>query len=328
MWILHPWQLVIAFVLDLILGDPRWLPHPVRWMGKLVFYLEALYYDSNSSRTGQRLRGVFMWLTVIIVVGAGTTALLAVSRWIHQGANQIIVIWLTFAALAVRSLHSESYKVIEALKTDDLARARRDLAKIVSRDTTGMRENEIIRAVLETVAENISDGIVAPLFYLTFGGPVAAMVYKAVNTMDSMIGYKNERYLHFGWFAAKADDLFNWIPARVSALAIAAAAALGGMDVKGSWQTICHDAFRTESPNAGFPEAAVAGALGVRLGGENMYFGEVIVKPYLGSGTRHLTISHYHQLIRLMYLSAFIVLGLYLSVLWVMNFCILGEVIP
>jgi adenosylcobinamide-phosphate synthase len=187
------------------------------------------------------------------------------------------------------------------LRAGDLESARHYLARIVSRDTGNLSEAEIVRALLETVAENISDGIVAPLFYLALGGPVLAMVYKAVNTMDSMVGYVNERYCHFGWFAARADDVANWIPARLSGLLLVAAAACCNLDWRGAWRIMRRDGRKMKSPNAGIPEAAAAGALAIRLGGPNVYFGQVVAKAYLGDAAKAPMLEAYGSMIRLMY---------------------------
>ncbi len=229
-----------------------------------------------------------------------------------------LIIWLAYTTLATRSLHRESSRVIEALREGRLNTARERLAMIVSRDTGQLEEKEILRAVIETVAENISDGIIAPLFYLALGGPLGAIAYKAVNTMDSMVGYQNDRYVYFGWCAARFDDLANWVPARLSGLILVGASAVLKLDWRGAWQVMRRDARKMKSPNAGYPEAAVAGALGVQLGGTNIYFGRAVAKPTLGDGLTPLTLDTYRVMIRLMYLASFVAFLLALGVRWLL----------
>lgn len=314
MWSFYPWQLAAAFGLDLILGDPHHLPHPVRWMGRLIAHLESVANDRNYSAGRLRLTGFVVWVMVVATVLIVTMWLQAVSWLAGVKWNWAVMVWLAYASLSVRSLHLESRRVVRALERRDLDRARNALAKIVSRDTSDLDRQQILRAALETVAENITDGIVAPMLFLAFGGPIAAMGYKAVNTMDSMIGYENESYRYFGWFAAKADDLANWVPARVTGLLLVLAAALRGLDWHAAWRIMRRDAGKMKSPNAGYSEAAAAGALGIRLGGVNVYFGERVEKPGLGNSIRGLDMPVYRQLVQLMYLVAVLSLALALIV--------------
>ncbi len=191
----------------------------------------------------------------------------------------------------------------EALGRGDLPGARQALAAIVGRDTADLDEGEVWRATIETVAENASDGVIAPLFYLFLGGPALALAYKAVNTLDSMVGYKNERYLLFGWASARCDDLANWLPARITGLLMVAAAPLTGLSCRQAWRIMCRDGKNHSSPNSGIPEAAAAGALGVRLGGTNWYFGRPVEKPTIGEPLKPLSASAYHGVVRLMYVA-------------------------
>ena len=207
-----------------------------------------------------------------------------------------------WTCLAVRELHRQSAAVIRRLAANDLPGARQALAMIVGRDTAELDEQAILRACIETVAENSSDGIVAPLFYLGVGGPVAGIVYKAASTMDSLVGYKNERYRDFGWAAARLDDLLNWLPARLTALLMLFACVPLGLDATGAWRVMRRDARKHASPNAGFPEATAAGALGVRLGGPARYFGQWQDKPSFGDDGRLLTVADYRRMVYLMYL--------------------------
>lgn len=296
-----PWHLSAAYVVDLILGDPGFLPHPVRWIGRLITWVEALLYDEKASPWTQKAAGALFWSLVLLGVASGAMAFLGLFAHMHRVLGDLAIIWLAYTTLATRSLHLESRKVAKALEEGSLEAARKALSRLVSRETGSLDERAVIRALLETVSENMSDGIVAPLFYLALGGPVLAAAYKAVNTMDSMVGYQNERYRHFGWFAARADDWANWIPARISPLLIALAAACLGLNWRDSLRIARRDAKKMKSPNAGYPEAAAAGALGVQLGGPSVYFGEVVFKPTLGDLGTSLALRHYRLMIRLLY---------------------------
>lgn len=298
---LTPLSLAAAYCLDLVAGDPQWMPHPIRWIGRLIGWLEKILYNANCSAPLQRLAGVVFWFGVVAVVTLSAVCAVQVAGAIHAGLGSLLVIWLAFSTLATRSLHQESRQVVAALEAGDIGLARQRLAMIVSRDTERLDEQDILRAVMETVSENISDGILAPLFYLTVGGVVGGLIYKAVNTMDSMVGYLNDRYRHFGWFAAKADDVANWVPARLTGLLVIAGAFLLQLDWRSGWRVMRRDAGKMKSPNAGFPEAAACGSLGVQLGGTNWYFGQPVAKPTLGDRSRPLTIAAYRSMIRLLY---------------------------
>ncbi len=297
-----------AYVLDILVGDPRWLPHPIRWIGSWISRCESFFYRPHGSPMQQRLMGISFWFSVVGVVILSALFVLKAAFWLHASLGILISIWMAFTVLATRSLHAESALVAKALAAGNLAEARERLSWIVSRDTSQLEEPEIVRALIETVAENISDGIVAPLFYLALGGPLLAMAYKAVNTMDSMVGYLNDRYRHFGWFAARVDDWVNWVPARISGGLLILSAFLLRLDWRGAQRALKADARKMKSPNAGYPEAAAAGALGVQLGGSNIYFGERIEKPTLGEPLRPLTLDRYRTMVRLMYLTSFLML--------------------
>lgn len=299
-----PYHLIAAYGADLALGDPRRLPHPVRWTGRLITRMEEIFYEKNGSPTIQRLAGCVFWSSVVVCVVAATNVFLGAMAHLSRYLGYFAMIWLAYSALATRSLHKESAKVARALRSKNIALARERLAWIVSRDTSQLEEKDIVRALIETVSENISDGIIAPLFYLALGGPLAAMVYKAVNTMDSMVGYKNERYRYFGWFSARMDDLANLIPARLSGALLVGASACLKLDWQNAWKSMLKDARKMKSPNAGYPEAAAAGALNVQLGGTNIYFGQAVEKPTLGDSKNPLTLETYTSMIRLMYVTS------------------------
>jgi len=298
----------MAYLLDLLVGDPRWLPHPIRWIGAWISRCERIFLQTHASRLQQLVMGILFWFSVVGAVAFFAGLATRVAFGIHWTAGIFLSTWMAYTVLATRSLHGESADVARALALGDLPLARERLSWIVSRDTSRLEEPEIVRALVETVAENISDGIVAPLFYLALGGPVLAMVYKAVNTMDSMVGYMNDRYRHFGWFAAKVDDWVNWVPARASGWLLVLGAALTGLDWRRAQLTMKRDAHKMKSPNAGYPEGAAAGALGVQLGGSSVYFGRKVDKPTLGDRGHPLTLKIYRQMVRLMYVTSFLAL--------------------
>jgi adenosylcobinamide-phosphate synthase len=290
--------LAAAWGLDLLFGDPRALPHPVVAIGRVVRNAEDFWPRVLRHR---RSAGIALTLSVLALTAATTWGILFLTAALAPALALLATIWLSYTCLATRSLHRESAKVIEALEAGDLAGARLALAWIVSRDTADLGEEAIIRATCETVAENTSDGIIAPLFYLVLGGPILGMTYKAASTLDSMVGYKNAKYLQLGWASARLDDLLNLIPARLTVLLIVLCAPLIGLSAGQALQTAWRDGGKSSSPNAGYPMAAMAGALGVTFGGTATYFGVSCEKPTLGSARHPLTIADYHRAIRLMY---------------------------
>lgn len=311
---IEPSILITALLLDLLLGDPRWLPHPVVGIGRMIAALERLLRRLVKD---ELLGGV---LLLILVVGAtyiAAAVLLklayAVSPYLGFAAATV----LTWTCLAARSLQLESKLVADRLTTGDLEGARQYLSRIVGRDTDDLTEPEIWRALVETVAENASDGVIAPLFYLMLGGPALGLAYKAVNTLDSMVGYKNERYLLFGRASARFDDLANWLPARLTGLLMVAVAPLIGLSAKHAFRVMLRDGRNHSSPNSGVPEAAAAGALGVRLGGTNRYFGKPVEKPTIGDPQRNLSAESYRGVIRLMYGATALMLLLWCMILWI-----------
>lgn len=299
-----------AVALDLVLGDPRALPHPVVAIGGMISALEA---PLRRIFGNERLAGVALLTIAVGVTYAVAAALLHAAYSVSPAAGFAVALYLAWVSLAARSLHMESGKVAKALRRGDLPAARLALSYIVGRETAGLDEPEIVRGAVETVAENTGDGVIAPLFYLMLGGPALAMAYKAVNTLDSMVGYKNERYLHFGWASARFDDLANFIPARLTALLMVLAAPLCGLSGGGAWRMARRDGRNHSSPNSGYPEAAAAGALGVRLGGANRYFGEMVEKPTIGDPLRPLTLSAYGAVVRLMYASEALMVTIWLA---------------
>ncbi|HJV64535.1 MAG TPA: adenosylcobinamide-phosphate synthase CbiB [Geomonas sp.] len=299
-----------AVVLDLVLGDPRVLPHPVVAIGRLISFLEA---GVRRLFSNLRLAGVVLLATTVGLTYAVAALLLKAAYAISTEAGLLLSVYIAWVSLAARSLHVESAKVVTALKGGDLAGARTALSCIVGRETAHLDEPEIVRGAVETVAENTGDGVIAPLCYLLIGGPPLAIAYKAVNTLDSMVGYKNDRYLELGWASARFDDLANWIPARLTALLMVLASPFCALSGRGAWRIMRRDCHNHSSPNSGFPEAAAAGALGVQLGGANRYFGKIVEKPTIGDAAAPLSVGVYAGVVRLMYCSEMLLVAGWLA---------------
>lgn len=293
-----------AYFLDLLLGDPPQWPHPIRLLGRVIEYWEGVWYRPRVTA------GTVFWLAVMGTTLIGVLGLLGAVMFLPQLAGAAVLAYFLYTGLATRSLHYESRRVEEALARGDLDEARSRLSMIVGRDTTELGQEEVRRATIETVAENLADGVSAPMFFTLLLGVPGLFLYKAANTMDSMVGYKNYRYAKFGKVAARADDVINYLPARLTALLMVAAAAVTGLDARGAWRILRRDAGKASSPNAGWPEAAMAGALGVRLGGPSTYFGQVVPKPFIGEPHQPLAASHHRQAVRVLYATSFIMAGL------------------
>ena len=295
LWKFHSMALIAGCILDWLMGDPYWLFHPVRFMGNMISALEARLrrlFPEHLLLAGGVLAG-FMCLfwTLIPVLGClviyrGLLSFGIQRHWIYI-CLFVLESFFCGQLLAARSLQTESMKVCSALKEGDIEKARKAVSMIVGRDTAVLDRDGIARAAVETVAENTSDGVIAPFFFMAVFGPAGGFFYKAVNTMDSMVGYKNETYLLFGRAAAKLDDAVNWLPARLSGMLLTAAAwLLPGMDGKNAWRIFKRDRFNHASPNSAQGEAACAGALHLRLAGDAWYFGTLYKKPYIGDDDR------------------------------------------
>jgi adenosylcobinamide-phosphate synthase len=281
-------QLLVAFLADLAFGDPPGMPHPVRLFGFLIWHGEKFIRRVARSNRALFCGGAALVIILTCTVSAGTWLLLRFLHHTSPTAAVIVALFLAYTTLSIRGLADAGTIVVSRLQQKDLAGARASLAMIVGRDTETLDEPEILRAVTETVAENCCDGVVAPLFYLALGGVPAALTYKAINTLDSMIGYKNDRYFFFGKFAARLDDVANFVPARLTALLVAVAAYCIRLRARDALRVTWRDARLQPSPNSGYPEAAFAGALGIRLGGLNFYGGKPSEKAYLGETRRPL----------------------------------------
>ncbi len=294
---ISPYILILASCLDLAIGDPRWLPHPVRAIGKTIGFLESTIRRPCRSSRSEKAGGVLLVVLVVVPVFLITyliqEMLLRIFSLHVLGAalSLAAAVYLTATTIASRELIASARHVLDALKEKDMDAARMRLSMIVGRDTAQLPEKGVLKATIETLAENVSDGVVAPLFYLVLGGLPLAMTYKAINTLDSMVGYKNDRYRHFGWAAARLDDAANYIPARLTGILITAAAFLMSLPLNASnslratsriVNMMLRDGRKHPSPNSGVPEAAYAGALGIMLGGPSTYNGVVVDKPFIG----------------------------------------------
>ena len=303
-----------GFGLDLLLADPAWMPHPVVGMGRAIAALEKrLRRLFPATPAGERAAGRVLAAALPLGTFALAAGALALAYRLHPAAGFALETLWCWQALALRGLADESGKVYAQLAKGDLPAARRAVSRIVGRDTGSLTAAGVTKAAVETVAENFSDGVAAPLFYLLIGGAPLGLAYKAVNTMDSMVGYKNKRYIDFGRAAAHLDDAANFLPARLAALLWIAAAGLAGFDAKNAWRIWRRDRFCHASPNSAQTESACAGALGVRLAGPAFYFGEYYDKPTIGDGSRPVEPADILRANRMLYLAGFLALGLGLA---------------
>lgn len=315
----HIAAFAVGYVLDLLLGDPYWLPHPIRLIGWLIAKLEKqLYRGKNLIRQGMLLTMLVLLLTAVV------SGILLIGAYVlHPVCGMLVESIMTYQILATKCLKVESMKVYHRLRKGTLEEARAAVSMIVGRDTAALDEAGVTKAAVETVAENTSDGVIAPMLYLAVGGPVLGFLYKAVNTMDSMIGYKNDRYLYFGRIAAKLDDAVNFIPARISAwLMIAAAFLLGkNFDGKEAYRIYRRDNRNHASPNSAQTEAACAGALGIRLAGDASYFGKIVKKPFIGDELRVVEAEDIKRVNQLLYMTAGLCEGICMVVLLCAGYC-------
>ncbi len=300
----------LGFLLDLLLGDPYCFPHPVRLIGSLIAGLENRLLGKTEKRDERKefQNGILLAAVVLAATITVTTLILAGAYCLHPYLGVLVEIIMTYQILAAKCLRVESMKVYKSLKEDGLEAARKAVSMIVGRDTAVLDEEGVAKAAIETVAENTSDGVIAPMLYTAIGGPVLGYFYKAVNTMDSMVGYKNDKYLYFGRTAAKLDDAVNYIPARISAYLMIFAAFLGGRDFNAGQAFKIHkrDHKNHASPNSAQTESVCAGALGIRLAGDASYFGKIVKKPYIGDPLRKVEYEDIRRANRLMYLTAWL----------------------
>lgn len=305
--------LLPAVVIDLMLGDPEVIPHPVVLIGKLISFMETCLTNLVKSKLAEIIAGIAIVFSVVITTYFLTYSLIGFCFSINYYVGLIITIWLLASTISLKGLKDAAVKVYNYLDVGDIQQARKAVGEIVGRDTDNMSEEDVIRATVETVAENTSDGIIAPVLFYVIGGPQLAMAYKAVNTLDSMLGYNNDKYRYLGWAAARFDDVVNFIPARLTGAGFCLAAFILRKNWKRGWLIMLRDAGKHKSWNAGFPEAAAAGCLGIRLGGLNYYSGQPDFRAQLGDKTRKLVTADILDIIRLMYFNVFfIILLMYL----------------
>ncbi|WP_312816152.1 adenosylcobinamide-phosphate synthase CbiB [Atlantibacter subterraneus] len=300
-----------AWLLDCWLGDPQHWPHPIRVIGKFINLVQRAVRRVCRSDLSLKLGGALLWLIVVGATWALSWGILALAYGLNPWLGVALEIWMIYTLLAGRCLGDAAREVEKPLRAGDLAQSREKLSWIVGRDTSQLQPPQITRAVVETVAENSVDGVIAPLFFLLLGGAPLAMAYKAVNTLDSMVGYKHEKYRAIGMVSARMDDIANFIPARISWLLMALAAALCGNDYQSALRTGWRDRRNHSSPNCAWPEATVAGALGIRLGGPNDYFGQRVEKPWIGDATREVSVDDIPATIRLMNVASLLALALF-----------------
>lgn len=301
----HIIALILGFFIDLAIGDPYFLPHPIRLIGGLV---AALDKKLRKGKEGKDMlwRGVCLVLLVTGIATAVPLLLLWTAYRLHPYAGLVAETVMCYQILATKSLKTESMKVYQALQIGDLEKSRYAVSMIVGRDTKGLTQEGVVKAAVETVAENTSDGIIAPMLYIALGGAALGFFYKAVNTMDSMVGYKNDAYLYFGRAAAKLDDILNYLPARISALLMIAASFLCGYDGVKAFRIWRRDGRNHASPNSAQTEAVTAGALGIQLAGNAYYFGKLYEKPYIGDKEREAQTEDIRKANRLLYGTAFL----------------------
>lgn len=300
----HIIAFLIGYILDLIVGDPMNFPHPIRLIGTLIGKLDK----ALNKRRARMLDGVLLCIIVVLTTAFATTLVIVVSYKIHVALGIAVEAILTCYILAARSLQVESMKVYHKLKSGTLEEARYAVSMIVGRDADVLDQEGVTKAAVETVAENTSDGVIAPMLYTALGGPILGFIYKAVNTMDSMVGYHNEKYEYFGKAAARLDDIFNYIPSRLSAVFMILASYICGKDYSGREAVRIYKRDRnvTKSPNAGQTESVCAGALGIRLAGNAYYFGRLVEKPYIGDEGRSIEAEDIKRSCKLMYVTELI----------------------
>lgn len=292
--------MILGYVMDLVFGDPYWFPHPVRFIGKLISKTEKFIRKHAKSEKSLKYWGILMWLVPVVTTAIVTALIVKIANF-NKYVEIFVSAFIVYTTLSTKCLKDEATKIYNVLETGDIKKSRVQLSYIVGRDTTNLSQSEIIRATVETVAENTVDGTISPMFYGFLFGPVGAMTYKAINTLDSMVGYKNDKYLNLGCVSAKLDDVANFIPARLTAIFMPLGAFLCGMNGANSFKIAIRDRKNHKSPNCAFAEGAAAGAIGVQLGGTNIYFGKEVYKPTIGDKKRELENYDIVRMNKLMY---------------------------
>ena len=329
-YLLLPLCVALGFLIDLIVGDPQWMPHPIRFIGHLISAVEHPLRKETDRPAAQRAKGVLFVVIVVAVTAAVTGLIVGLG---HAAGSLSSRTWLIPLAvdsilcafcLAMKSMKDASMAVCRALEDGETEKARHAVSMIVGRDTSVLDEKGIARAAVESVAESTSDGVIAPLFYMAVGGPVLSMIYKAVNTMDSMVGYKNDKYRYFGTAAARLDDVCNFVPARLCALAMILASYILRYDGRNAAKIFRRDRYNHASPNSAQTESVFAGALGLRLAGDAVYFGKTVKKPYIGDPLKEIEPDDIRRANRLMYVTAVISLIVFLGVRLLISLILFG----
>jgi len=316
---------VSSIILDLIFGDPEWFPHPVRWMGRLIGFFERRL-KKEGTKYQERVKGIILVSLVVGISFTFTYLAIVFSERIHHVLAVVVWIYLGYTTLSIKDLRKKAMAVLQEVEKGSLPGARRKVSLIVGRDVQDLTQAEVLTATIESVAENTNDGIAAPLLYLAIGGPALAMVYKAVNTLDSMVGYKNEKYLNFGWCAAKLDDIANYIPARICGLLMVVASSVLRKRTKGALRMMLQDGRKHPSPNSGITEAAMAGALGIRLGGPIYYQGKLLTKSYIGDNGKKVELSSAKEALSISMITSLFITFLGVALVWIRQFFPMGVI--
>ncbi len=317
----------IGFALDMLLGDPNFIFHPIRLIGKMIQVFEKFFRKAfPCSQKGLIIAGTFFNIAVCVISVFTAFIIIFYGYEVNVYFGAAFESVVCYFMLAAKSLKKESMKVYEKIMAGDIDGGKKAVSMIVGRDTENLDEKGIIKAAVETVAENLSDGVIAPLFYMLIGGGIFGVFYKAVNTMDSMVGYKNEKYFLFGKFSARLDDIVNFIPSRISAFMMILASFILGKDYKSAFKIFKRDRFNHSSPNSAQTEAVCAGALNIRLSGDAFYFGKLYRKPFIGDDINPIIPNNIVDINRLMYLSSFLMLILFGGVIAVIHILFGGGV--
>ncbi|MCK4463613.1 MAG: cobalamin biosynthesis protein CobD [Candidatus Omnitrophica bacterium] len=308
--------IVSCYIADLIFGDPEWFPHPVRGMGRLITFLDNRLRGAQPEWK-ERIKGTIVALGVVGISVCFAYLFLEFSKKSNPLLGSLVWVYLGYTTLSIKDLQVKAKAILKEVKNNSVIEARRQLSRIVGRDTQNLSKDKVIVATIESIAENINDGIVAPLFYLILGGPVLAIAYKSINTLDSMLGHRNEKYLHFGWFSAKADDVMNFLPARITGFLISISSFIFGKNFKDSFKVMLRDGKKHLSPNSGVSEAAMAGALGIKLGGPSAYQGKFRDIPYLGEDKKPTNSFLINEALSLSFAVSFLMVALGTLLKWI-----------
>lgn len=309
-------SIYIGYIIDLIIGDPYSFPHPVIYIGKLIKCLENNIRKIFKKEKYLKFAGFILWFITVGTTYLLTYLIIKLSKF-NSITFLIVNSFIIYTTLATKCLKDEAIKIYDILKSGDIYESRKQLSYIVGRDTSSLNEAEIIRATVETVAENTVDGIISPMFYAFIGGAPLAMAYKAINTLDSMVGYKNDKYINLGFASAKIDDIANYIPARICIIFMTIASLILRFNYKNCFKISIRDRKNHKSPNCAYPEGAVAGALGIQLGGTNIYFGKPVYKPTIGDKYREIEIEDIKKTNKIMYLSSILSLIIFTLIFFV-----------